>query len=306
MRRRVRSVLRLMGALLLSLPLLTCALHVTHSGGADIPDRPDGALRVASHNVHYILLRQETGDWSVTDWHRRKGALDAAFKAIDADIVAFQEMESFAGGSVSPRNLALDFLLAQNPGYGAAAQGDPRRFPSTQPIFYRKAALRPVDQGWFFFSDTPGVLYSRTFNGSYPAFASWAAFETRSDGRRFTVFNVHYEYKSRSNRLKSAALTARRMAPRIEAGQTVFLVGDLNARPGADTLSILERTGLRFAPLDGATYHLNRGLNLFAAIDHLAATPDAALVGAPVIVQRRFAGEWPSDHYPVFADYVLR
>lgn len=288
------------------LTLVACALHVTQSESDASVAPPDGeALRIASYNVHYIWLDRETGPWSVGDWERRKEPLNKAFKALQADVVAFQEMESFQRGDDRSVNLARDYLLAGNPDYGVAATGDWRTFPTTQPLFYLKSRLQPIDQGWFFFSDTPDVIYSRTFNGSFPAFASWAQFQDRGTGARFRVVNVHYEYSSRSNRLLSAALTRDRIKPWIDAGETVFLVGDLNALHGAQTMDILEESGVVFDRTPGATYHLNRGVHVLGAIDHLARTPNVTLDAGPVVLQERFDGEWPSDHHPVYADYLL-
>ncbi|MFQ1699936.1 endonuclease/exonuclease/phosphatase family protein [Loktanella agnita] len=303
-RSKWRSVLRLSLGVLGVLTLAACVQLIRNSGDEPVPARSPDTLRLATYNVHYIILSKATGPWSLGDWERRKAPLDLAFKALDADVVGFQEMESFQRGSDGSANLTLDWLLAQNPGYAAAAVGDWREFPSTQPILYQTEGLTLRDQGWFFFSETPDVIYSRTFNGSYPAFASWASF-IRSDGSDFRVVNVHFEYSSGSNRRLSAELVVERIAPWIAAGETVFLIGDLNARLGSRTHRILEAAGLRFSPVDGATYHLNRGLNLFGAIDHIGATGGATGVGAPVVIRDRFAGEWPTDHYPVLADFKL-
>jgi len=153
--------------------------HFRNSGKSPLPANNPETLRIASYNVHYIIVRQDTGPWSLGDWDRRKGPLDQAFKAIDADIIAFQEMESFAGRGQDSPNLTLDWLLQNNPDYAAAAVGPPSAFPSTQPILYRRDLFEVQSQGWFFFSETPDVIYSRTFNGSFPAFASWAVFVDR-------------------------------------------------------------------------------------------------------------------------------
>ena len=298
----IRGLIAVIGLL----TLVACALHVTQTEGDVTLAPPDGnALRIASYNVHYIWLDRETGPWSVGDWERRKEPLNTAFKALNAEVVAFQEMESFQRGDDGSVNLARDHLIGHNPGYGVAATGDWRTFPTTQPIFYLKERLQPVDQGWFFFSDTPDVIYSRTFNGSFPAFASWAQFEDRETGQRFRVANVHFEYSSRSNRLLSAELVRDRLTPWIDAGETVFLVGDLNALHGARTMDILEVAGVVFDRTPGATYHLNRGVHVLGAIDHLSRTPNVTLDAGPVVLQERFDGEWPSDHHPVYADYLL-
>lgn len=305
MRRWLRRGLRGLAMLFVGLTLVACALHISNSGTDDPGPVPDAALRFGTLNVHYIRMRAETGAWSLADWERRKAPLDAAVKAMGADVIGFQEMESFGGRSQSNTNLTLDYLLQTNPDFAAAAVGDPAVFPSTQPIFYRRDRLRLVDQGWFFFSDTPDVIYSRTFNGSFPAFASWARFEPR-DGPEFLVINVHFEYSSRSNRLLSAELVVERLQPVLAEGLPVVLLGDLNARQGARTQEILaDGAGLTFARVDGATYHFNRGFNLFGAIDHIGVTPEGRFVSEPTVLRQRFLGEWPTDHYPLVVDVAF-
>ena len=229
----MRRATLIAAALLGLLALAAGAQHLRLSAGAaPKPPPPEGALRLATHNVHYIDLRAADGPWSRAGWERRRGALAAAFEAMDADAVAFQEMESFAGGSESRDNLALAWLLERNPGFAAAAVGNPSEFPSTQPILYRRDRLEVLDQGWFFFSETPESLYARGFDGAPPSFASWARFRDRRDGAAFTLLNVHLDARSWENRRRSAELVAERAAARIADGETVLLAGDLNARNG--------------------------------------------------------------------------
>lgn len=277
---------------------------IRNSGNIPLPPVTPETLRIATYNVHYIILDRETGPWSMGDWERRKGPKDLAFKAVNADVIGFQEMESFSF-QTNQINLTLDWLLTNNPDYTAAAIGDPAEFPSTQPILYRSDRLALLDQGWFFFSQTPDVIYSRTFNGSFPAFTSWAQFRDRQSGAVFRVINIHTDFSSRSNRIQSVELVAKRIKPWIDADETLFVIGDLNGRLGDRVVNILAETGLAFAPVQGSTFHLNRGINLFGAIDHIASIGDAALIGDPIVLRQKFDGEWPTDHYPVIADYML-
>ena len=299
------TIFKILGAICLALVTLIGCQTIRNSGNAPLPSSTPDTLRLATYNVHYIILERETGDWSVGDWERRKGPMDQAFKAIDADVIGFQEMESFARGTGKGVNLTLDWLLANNPDYAAAAVGDPSEFPSTQPILYRADRLTLLEQGWFFFSDTPDVIYSRTFNGSWPAFTSWAQFRDGTTGEVFRVINIHTDYASKSNRVQSVELVADRMTPWMANNETLFVIGDLNARRGDQVFNILAETGLEFAPVKGSTFHFNRGINLFGAIDHIGHSGDAALAGAPVVLRQKFDGEWPTDHYPVIADYRL-
>ena len=299
------TALKLIGAACLVIVALVGCQTVRNSGSVAVPEPRPNTLRIATYNVHYIILGRETGPWSRADWDRRKEPLDLAFKDVAADVIGFQEMESFARGSGGDTNLTLNWLLQNNPDYSAAAVGDPAKFPSTQPILYRTERLENIDQGWFFFSDTPDVIYARTFNGSYPAFASWAQFRDKANGALFRVINIHTDYGSLSNRIKSVELVAQRMAPWIADNETLFVIGDLNARIGDTVVDILADTGVTFAPVQGATFHFNRGLNLFGAIDHIGTIGAATLVGDPVVIRQKYGGEWPTDHYPVLADFRL-
>lgn len=301
----IRRILKLFALVIVTaLGAVACQI-VRNSGDMALPAPPSEGLRMATYNVHYIVMGAATGPWSVGDWERRRGPLDLAFKEIGANVIAFQEMESFSRGSGGRDNLALDWLLERNAAYAAAAAGDPASFPSTQPILYRTDRLDLLDQGWFFFSETPDAIYSRTFNGSYPAFASWAQFRDRATGAVFRVLNIHTDYASRSNRLRSIDLVVARSAGWIARGETVLLVGDFNARLGDRGVEIAQDAGFTFAPVSGATYHFNRGLNLFGAIDHIAWSGTVAPLGPPVVLRRQFDGEWPTDHYPVVVDLAV-
>ncbi|EPX84988.1 endonuclease/exonuclease/phosphatase family protein [Salipiger mucosus] len=304
--RLVRPVLRTLALLLVGLLLVACAQQVRLTEWSDPPAPRDGALRIATLNVHYIDLRSSgDGPWTRAGWERRRPALTAAVGDMQADIIAFQEMESFRGGNDDSNNLARRHLLEAHPDYEAAATGDWRAFPSTQPIFYRSDRFELRDQGWFFFSDTPDVIYSRTFDGSWPAFASWAEFAPVGGGPAFRVVNLHFEYRSASNRRLSAELVAERIAPVIGQGTPVIVAGDLNALHGWRVMEILESAGLRFPRVPAATYHLNRGINLLGPIDHVGLTPDLQVSAGPFVLQRKYAGQWPSDHYPVLLDVTL-
>lgn len=299
------TFLKILGAFILGIVALVGCQTVRNSGNTPAPAPAPETLRIATYNVHYIILERSEGAWSTGDWERRKTPMALAFEDINADVIGFQEMESFARGGDGRTNLALDWLLSQNPEYAAAAVGDVEVFPSTQPILYRKDRVTLLDQGWFFFSETPDVIYSRTFNGSFPAYTSWAEFQDLRTGAVFKVANIHTDFRSRTNRLQSIELVAERVSPWIEANETVFVIGDLNARLGSQEVAMLEATGLSFAPVKGATVHFNRGINLFGAIDHIATAGNASLASGPFVLRQKYAGEWPTDHYPVLADYTL-
>lgn len=257
-----------------------------------------GTLRVATLNVHYISPRVAEMAWEP----RRQAVIDVLRDA-DADIVAFQEMETFRGASFERQNIQRDDVAAAFPGHRFAAEGDPEIYPSTQPILYRADRLGVLEQGFFFFSPTPDVIYSRPWHKRFPAFASWVRFEIRGFAQTIVVVNVHFDASSLRNRLKSARLVAERIDRIVGPREAVIVAGDFNAAWFQRPVQIVARAGLTPAATKGPTYHFNRGIDVLPAIDHV-------LVSSPLIpvrtrVDRRsIDGVWPSDHYPVVVDLM--
>ncbi|EAR09006.1 endonuclease/exonuclease/phosphatase family protein [Reinekea blandensis] len=251
-------------------------------------------LRVASHNIHYILPNNPDDDWET-----RRDAVIAVIDDMAADILAFQEMESFVGG-VNHQNLQLDWVLEHHPDYNAGAFSDNAdQFPITQPILYRRDRFSLQTQGFFFFSETPDVIYSRQWDGRYPYFVSWVELFDHTNDRNLFVFNFHNDFASRSNRRQSSELTAERIEQ--IAGETpVILLGDFNAPVW---FREVERFEPKLTPIKpGGSTNRILGLKLLPAIDHILISDDFVADTDVQVWDRRYGGEYPSDHFPISAD----
>ncbi|MBY6116400.1 endonuclease/exonuclease/phosphatase family protein [Mameliella alba] len=286
--------------------MLMAALLAGCARPVSLPRPAPDALRVASHNVHFIRMTKARGPWSVADWHSRKHALDAVFKEAGADLIAFQEMVSIGPDENRDVNLARDWLLARNPGYGLAATGDWRSFPTRQPIFYRQDRLRLLDHGWFFYDAPEVVARDRQRRGFWLYYASWAEFSAPGQGQRaFRVYNVHFHFLDAAKRRHAARQLAAHVQPALAAGMPVLVLGDMNALAGWRTVRILRDAGLEIADPPGGSFHFNRGLHILPAIDRLGRAPNVTLLGGPWALRGQRAGDWPSDHYPVVADIAV-
>lgn len=270
-------------------------LHVQQTGGR---------FTVTTFNIHYISALEDAAAEGLTAWDERREAVAAAVEALDSDLIAFQEMETFAGGSYNEQNTQLDFLLSRFPGYEAAATGDPREYPSTQPVLYRRARFEPLEQGFFFYSPTPDELYSRSWDGRFPAFTSWVRFRDLHSQTTFFVFNNHFDAGSPGNRRRASELLLDRLAARSVTDDPVIVLGDFNAPHFFPTVRALMNAGLHRAPASGSTFHFNRGIHLIPAVDHILASACVELVDAGRLTAR-YDGRFPSDHYPVSATVAL-
>ena len=257
-------------------------------------------LHLASFNIHYIVPQDQD-----EDWEERKHAVTRVLKEIDADIIAFQEMETFEGGHYSRRNLQITWINASTKGYKIAAVGDPKFFPSTQPILYKPERFRTITQGFFFFSDTPDKIYSRQWDGRYPYFCSWVRFHSKCIGKEFYVFNVHNDYKSRSNRLKTSALIADRIQRVVPDGVPIIVLGDFNASKRSKEIRLIEAIGLTVVQPGGATFR-RWGLPFLPAIDHILVSEEFKPQSNVIVWRKRYNGVYPSDHYPISVKLTLK
>lgn len=282
--------------------------------------KSEETIRAATFNLHY--LDEESND-PLMRWAPREAAVLETLREIDADIVAFQEMETFHGRRYNRENRQAQSVAAAFPGFRFAATSSPEAFPNTQPVLYRADRFVPLQQGFFFFSPTPDVPYSEPWFGRFPSFASWVRLaavdpDGEIDGEKavILVVNVHVDRTSHRNQIRSARLTAERLGEIRRPGDEVILLGDFNAFRNSRVVRIASRgdaataegapNGRALVPVSPhrATYHFYRGFNLFPAIDHVLVSGGLASTGARV-VRRRPAGVWPSDHYPVVVELSI-
>ena len=267
--------------------LLICLLLVSPPGIAACE------FTLASFNIHYIV----TVDGPDQDWEDRKHAVTEVLKRIDADIIAFQEMETFAGSDFNEQNLQLDWILETVPGYRVTAYGNAAEFPITQPILYKPEKFSALEQGFFFYSSEPDRIYSPQWDGGYPYFSTWARLRSTCQQGNLFLMNVHNDYSSRDNRLRSSDLIAER-TQRHAGDDPVVVLGDFNASATKQEIRKIEKIGLNVVEPTGSTNRI-WGMHLSSAIDHFVIDPRLKPVGDIKIWRDKIDGEYPSDHYPI-------
>jgi endonuclease/exonuclease/phosphatase family metal-dependent hydrolase len=109
---------------------------------------------------------------------------------------------------------------------------------------------------------------------------------------------MHNDYKSRSNRLASSRLVIQKMEPFLADNIPVILLGDFNALRFFKAVSMFRPEGFSIAKTKGSSFHFNRGLNLYPAIDHILFSEQFRQEGFEIL-RRSYNGIYPSDHYPV-------
>ena len=262
-------------------------------------------LTVLTFNIRY-----GTANDGPNHWTNRREFLMEVIRKEDADIIGLQE--------------ALDAqireIVAAIPAYAVVGVGrdDGKTRGEYAAILFRRDRLHVSDSGTFWFSDTPGVVASKSWGNTITRICTWARFVDR-DGRAFWHFNVHLDHISQPSRERSTALLAQRISERRTPDEPAIVTGDFNV--GEDNPAIATLLGPRdgAAPLMLDTFRVRypdeKTAGTFSGfvmgtvsgpkIDYILVPPGTEVLAAEIIRTSR-DGRYPSDHFPVSARVRLR
>lgn len=289
-------------------------------------------LRILSFNV-----RMSWGEYGCAHntWKDRKDLCLRVVREGGFDFIGLQETMWYPGTDPKgpPRGEIdqIEDFRTGLPEYGlvgTARDADPADGEGS-PIFYRRDRWEPdaAEQGVFWLSETPDVRASRSWESRCTRICTWALFHELSNGvrtgRRLVFSCVHLDHGYEHAQLRQAAVVAGFLRRHVDAGRDVMLVGDFNAYPESwpyrylcgETLRVGDseirpplslRDAWREANPDepeGRTFHGWGDDTHDERIDYILYDGPSLRVKASTIDRRTYDGRFPSDHYPVSADF---
>ncbi|MBD8487372.1 VCBS repeat-containing protein [Echinicola sp. CAU 1574] len=202
----------------------------------------------------------------------------------DPDIVGLQEFsnnwfETWMENEMT--NLGYDI-------YTVTSTGTPKA------IFYKANRFSRLDQGEF------EVNLTETRNGT------WAVLLDSFTNRSYFICNSHWTTVSSSERQIMANLV-KSVVEQNAGGLPVIVLGDFNAQPGTPEISTIKNTTGSNSLVcshheTGDTFHGWDGTGN-SKLDWIFSSRDLAFTSSKVI-ETNYGGNWPSDHWPIMADFV--
>ncbi len=275
------------------LPLVGLSEPERATAGGPNPD-----LRVMTFNIRVATEKDGENSWThrqalVYDFLRREQPL----------VIGMQEVAA----------IQRQDLLAALPDYdvyGVGVRADGGGLQS--PIFYRKDALRVLEAGTFWLSESPEVPRTVSRYADEPRICSWVRFERMVDGLRFYHFNTHLDNASADARREGADLILQRIAGRSHL-EPVILTGDFNAPEDSVPVRAVKESPLGFVDTfrvlypdatDVGTYNGWTGNTHGSKIDYVFA-PSGIRVFEAAIHHDNVNGRYLSDHFPASATIAL-
>lgn len=183
------------------------------------------------------------------------------------------------------------------------------------PIFYRKDRLKLLDWGSFWFSETPELPASKSWDAHTSRFCVWAKFRDRCTGRVFFEFNCHFDHKGETARQKSAEIVLGRIAE-LAGNKPFFIHGDFNTEEGTPAYNIIATSGkvtdsYFSAPVRENTdiaswnnWQPERRVEIPSNLDHLFISVGTKALSWKLITDK-YDGAYPSDHFPIEVEWQL-
>lgn len=258
--------------------------------------QPANEMRVMTYNIRY----KNTID-SLNGWDYRKDNVAGLIKYHQADIIGMQE--AFL--------TQIADLEKSLPGF--KWYGIPRVTGSNgecNPIFYRTDRYQLLETGTFWYSETPYVKESKSWDAFYPRISSWCKFRDKRSGVEFYFFNTHFDHRGEIARQKSAEVL-RYQIDSIAKKSPVIVTGDFNSVPASvayqnmvkgntlkDALSITKTP--HYGPVNTAGGFFVSTSPIKYRIDYIFVNKKVAVLQHATITDQ-LEGRYYSDHLPVIA-----
>jgi len=181
------------------------------------------------------------------------------------------------------------------------------------PIFYRKDRIKLLGWGSFWFSETPDVPASKSWDAHTSRFCVWAKFRDRRTGRVFFEFNCHFDHKGELARQKSAETVIAKVSE-IAGNRPFFINGDLNTVQGTPAYCTFVMSGKVLDAYFCAKTKENsdiaswnnwkpaRTVSIPENFDHLFISTGTKAVSWKLIT-KKYDGMYPSDHFPIEVEW---
>jgi len=281
---------------------LTCWLGLMvwsslSAGGVMPPSKSDpGAIRVLTWNI--LHGRDRGAPWTRWGWAARKKALQSALTATQPEIFCVQEALSEQVDTIAA------FLPDHN--HVGVGRDDGRSAGEYCAIFYDSRRFVEIETGTFWLEDPTDEPPSGLTLGP-KRICTWARLFERASGRYVRVYNTHL-YLTEKARQRAVRVILARIASG-DPGDALLVTGDFNAPPGTLSRRLFEDTGLlSTAKVIGGTptlptYHFY-GIRV-RNLDEILCSRDWD-VREHCLLDVKPGNTYPSDHFGVMADVVLR
>ena len=257
-------------------------------------------IKVMTYNIRCGYCEDSS---SVNNWSKRKHLVADLIKSHKPDLIGLQEAEQFQIKDL------VDMLEVYN-WYGVG-RDDGKEKGESAAIFYRKDRFIVDGQKTLWLSETPEII-SRGWDAALNRTVTITLLEDIITSREFYFLNTHFDHIGEKARTESSKLFIEEIN-KFPPDIPVILTGDFNYTSSSDgykiitsnlsdamTISKQESTG------GNITFNgFGNDIRPNNKIDFIFVNNNVEVI-THLIDSTTYNGLYPSDHYPVIADLLLK
>lgn len=258
----------------------------------------ENTIRVASFN-----LRMDTEKDGLNAWSQRKDFVNHLIQYHDFDIIGTQE---------GFRHQIDNIIKIKAYTYYGVGRDDGKKAGEHSAIVYKNTKFQLLDSGDFWLREDPSKPGYGWDAICCNRIASWVKLKDKKSGKKFYVFNVHFDHQGVIARKESAKLMIKKIKEIAKDG-TAILTGDFNSDPDSEaikTIKISLQDSYDISELSpygpvGTFNSFNFTAPMDKRIDFIFVTKNVGVKKYAVLTDF-LKQRYPSDHLPVVADIYFK
>lgn len=214
-----------------------------------IRETPENIYRKVNIDVNFypkvmsFNLRRDVVEDGCHNWQYRRGVVTEFIREVNPNIMGNQEiMPNMFKYLISELKDSYDWY-GVNSLNGRPLEKSWNMFAEGLTLFWHRDKYKCTDRGCLWLSDTP-TKPSRSWGNKVPRIAIWVLLTDIYTGKKFYVFNTHFDHKSDEHRYKSAELLES-VTIDLDSetfADDIFVMGDFNCSYDSQALSPLNAT----------------------------------------------------------------
>lgn len=258
--------------------------------------KEENAMRIMSFNIRCANVGNDT-------WEDRIDIVTQSIIDGNPDSVGVQE--------ATPEWMeTLNKTLGEKYSYVGVGRDDGDNEGEYSAIFYLKDKYNVVDSGTFWLSETPDEV-SFGWDAACRRVCTWVVLEDKATGQKYAHLNSHFDHVGIEARKNSVELIINK-AKEFEDIPVVF-TADMNVRQDGDNYNQFVESGVLkdtkfIAPdtMDYCTYHDTKPTQHDGDIIDYVMINDKFDAAVYKVVTEGIDGRYVSDHYPIYADLIIK
>lgn len=258
--------------------------------------KAENVMRVMSFNIRCKNVGSDS-------WEDRIGIVSQTMLESEADSIGVQE--------ATPEWMAtLRETVGEKYSYVGVGRDDGDNEGEYSAIFYLKDKYNAVDSGTFWLSETPDKV-SFGWDAACRRVCTWVVLENKANGEKYVHLNSHFDHIGITARANSVDLIIDKAEE--YADLPVVFTADMNVKQGSTNYNQFVDSGVlrdtKFVAPDTmsyCTYHDTKPQrHADEIIDYVMINDNFDAVSYRVVTEG-IDGRFVSDHYPIYADIVVK